>query len=671
MSYQPGKRVMVSSLLVCLWLACCLPARAALELSIQRIATPAVTLARVHLALENSASGQVQLSLTVGQLDMPGAGLQKVGVTLDGHLTRDGVERWLLDGNLAVSGMPGTFLEASKVHIVLDEGANTLDVAVADKTTRVNAALPLDQPSHIQFNMQKLPLRWLGGLLRGVLPGHVTGGQLSGTVALDIAPYDIRSSGYVTLANAAFDANGGKIAGRDLGAHGRFTFDSGAGLLSADLTLHGGQVLLGTFFAALPAHDVHLAVNALSQQYAIAVRQLRFTDPGAVHLVGALVIGNDGRIRNVHLDRFHADLPAAYQRYGKVWLATLGFPDMTTSGSIDGNLWLDSNGVRSLKFDAQDVNIASKRLGVKDLHGGLDWRRGEPRPATELAWDALRYQRIALGPAQIHWQGRKDDVAITAPTSIPVLGGQLRLARFRWDPDAAKGQHLDLSLAATGIDIARLGAALGWPRFPGTLAASIPGLRYRGDTIELDGGLSLNLFGGFIDVTRLSLEHPFGTAPVLTGDITLSQLDLGAVTSVFDFGQITGRLDGRINGLRLVNWKPTAFQASLRTSGDGRISQRAVKNLTSVGGSGLGAGLQGAFMKLFDSFGYSHIGLNCTLKGSVCHMSGLRPVKDGFVIVEGRGLPHLSVIGHQHDVNWPTLVSRLKAAIESGGPVVK
>ena len=167
------------------------------------------------------------------------------------------------------------------------------------------------------------------------------------------------------------------------------------------------------------------------------------------------------------------------------------------------------------------------------------------------------------------------------------------------------------------------------------------------------------------------MQQPFGDTPVVSGDIALRQLDLGAITSVFDFGSITGPLDGHIDGLRLVNWQPMAFDAQLLAGQGGRISQRAVNNLTSVGGGGVAAGLQGAVLKLFKTFGYKRIGLNCRLQGSVCHMSGLEPTPDGYTIVEGSGLPHLQVIGHESDVDWPTLVRRLKAAIASGGPQVR
>jgi len=74
---------------------------------------------------------------------------------------------------------------------------------------------------------------------------------------------------------------------------------------------------------------------------------------------------------------------------------------------------------------------------------------------------------------------------------------------------------------------------------------------------------------------------------------------------------------------------------------------------------------------LFKTFGYKRIGLNCTLQASVCHMGGLDNDADGYTIVEGSGLPRLQVIGHQTQVDWPTVVRRLKAAIEGNGPDVR
>ena len=75
-------------------------------------------------------------------------------------------------------------------------------------------------------------------------------------------------------------------------------------------------------------------------------------------------------------------------------------------------------------------------------------------------------------------------------------------------------------------------------------------------------------------------------------------------------------------------------------------------------------------LRLFKNFSYKRIGLNCALQGTVCRMSGLDSDGDGYTIVEGSGLPRLQVVGHQTQVDWPTLVRRLKSAAESGGPEV-
>jgi hypothetical protein len=52
-------------------------------------------------------------------------------------------------------------------------------------------------------------------------------------------------------------------------------------------------------------------------------------------------------------------------------------------------------------------------------------------------------------------------------------------------------------------------------------------------------------------------------------------------------------------------------------------------------------------------------------------MSGLQPSDDGYLIVDGRGLPHLKVIGHQRQVSWTTLVQRLQAATHGTAPVIR
>lgn len=176
----------------------------------------------------------------------------------------------------------------------------------------------------------------------------------------------------------------------------------------------------------------------------------------------------------------------------------------------------------------------------------------------------------------------------------------------------------------------------------------------------------MQLFGGTVAVSSLAMERPFGVAPTLSSDLALESIDLESLTGVFGFGSITGRLFGRIEQLRLVDWQPTAFDAELHTRKTRgvrqRISQRAVQDLSSVGDSSFVGSLQDKLIGFFDDFGYARLGISCRLADEVCHMDGLGAAKnDGFTIVQGSGVPHLDVVGYNRRVDWPTLLERLEA----------
>jgi hypothetical protein len=190
----------------------------------------------------------------------------------------------------------------------------------------------------------------------------------------------------------------------------------------------------------------------------------------------------------------------------------------------------------------------------------------------------------------------------------------------------------------------------------------------------------MNVFDGRIAVTSLAMERPFGVAPTVQADLAVTGVDLLAMTEVFDFGSISGRLDGQVDGLRLVDWTPVAFDARFATvprkGVRQRISQRAVQNISSVGDASFVTSLQGQLIGLFDDFGYRRIGIACRLRNQVCEMSGLdgggpapgssAPGSSGsgaggFTIVQGSGVPRLNVVGFNRRVDWPTLVERLQA----------
>jgi hypothetical protein len=650
------------------------PARADVLLSAKSISLPGLRLEAVTLRVGEDGAGALTVLLHADKADLPAMGWRRLPLDLVGNLRRNERLGWVLDGNLKLARAPGGALTDAQVQVQLSQAANTLQIDVLQGQATLSGALPLDQPSHAQIRVTNLPAGWLQGLLGTVWSGRTTSGRLDAELALDLRDPGLRSSGQFNLREVGFDTPSGTLAGQGVSGSGRFNLDAGDGPAQIDLdaSLRGGELLLGPLYAKLPDHPVQLNLHANAAGGAVDLSRLRFSDADALQLAGAVAFDADGSLKTLHLDRLRANFPAAYDRYGRSWFDTMGLQDLTIAGDLDAGLdWRDGN-LRSFAFKTEgfDLADAAGRMNIAGLNGALDWSAKGDRPATTLGWRGLGFYRIENGAARSSWRSHDGMLSLQQPLAMPVLGGQLQVSQFDWSPAAAAGQRLETSLVITGVDMKAFSQAMGWPAFPGTLAGAVPSLRWVDNRLELAGGLSAHVFDGFVDVTRLSLQQPFGTSPVLNADIALKQLDLGAITSVFDFGSITGRLDGSIQDLRLVDWTPMAFKASLLAGSGGRISQRAVNNLTSVGGGGIAAGLQGAVLKLFKTFGYQRIGLNCTLQGTVCMMSGLEPTDGGYTIVDGSGLPRLHVIGHQTEVDWPTLVKRLQDAISGSGPEI-
>jgi hypothetical protein len=656
----------------------CAPVQAGIRLQADSLALPGAALKGVQASLAPGPDGRPRLQLRAAHVSLPALGWDDVALDLSGVPMRAGANAWQLDGQLAVSRAPGNALSAAKVSVAIDTDAGSLDIHFDQRDTALRVLMPLDQPTHLSVSLKGLPLVWLQGVLANAWSGgRVTAGTLQGDLALDMPAQGAQISGKVAIADGGFDSRAGTLAGQQIGLRGTFSLDTNpaqAGF-NFDGALDGGQMLLGPLYAQLPSHSAQLQLAGRVDAQGIAIDSLHFDDGDALSLGGKLAFDAKDNLTELDFQRFQARLPDAYTRYGSAWLATLGWKDLATTGSLSGSIALAKGVPSSFDMRASNVSIsdADGRIALSGLNGELDWDAQGSRPASTLSWQSLAFYKLPFGAATLHFRSDAGALGLTGPAQLALLGGTFSLQGLAWRPAADKQDRLNAAFAVSDIDVPSLCKLFGWPQFPGTLGGAVPALRYSGDRILLDGGLSLHVFDGFVDVTSLALEQPFGVAPVLAADIDLRQLDLAQLTSVFDFGSITGKLDGAIHDLKLVDWQPVAFDAALHADSGGRISQRALKSLTQVGGGGIAAGLQGLALNLFKTFGYSRIGLSCVLRAQVCTMGGVAPSSDGsgYTIVEGSGLPHISVIGHERQVDWPTLVERLKTATAGGGPVVR
>jgi hypothetical protein len=574
--------------------------------------------------------------------------------------------------------------DAGSAVLQVDWNAQGAELTLSRARGQFLLALPSADDAPVRLQAERLPLAWLQPLLAARwAEGRLTGGTLDATLDLRAgAAGGSELAGPVRVDDLGIDSRDGRIAAAAIDGEGTFllALRPKQTAVELDLTLTGGELLLGALYAALPSSPVELGLAMQSNDAGgWSLSRLKWSDPGTLVVGGSATLGTDAALSALDMEFSSADIGAAHARYFDAWLATLGLPELAASGALEGSLAMRDAALLRLDAMVSQVGLkdGAERFAFEGLDGALRWSASGESLDSELAWSAARVGAIGLGPITLPLRSAQRGLSLREAVEVDVLGGRLRLPRLAWTPAEAelRGTRLDLALELQNLDVARLSQAFEWPAFSGTLSGRIPGVSYADEVLTLQGGLEADVFGGRVEIASMTLERPFGVAPTTSADVDFDNLDLRPLTSAFGFGEITGRLDGQVRGLRLLDWSPVAFDAQFRTdadaSDDRRISQRAVNDLTRVGGGGIAAGLQNQVLKLFDTFGYRRIGLSCRLLNNVCTMGGIDSSGTGYTIVEGSGLPRVSVIGHQRQVDWPVLVARLQAATQGQTPIVE
>lgn len=645
----------------------CLPAPArTLTAQINRIDSPVASLDGVTVRLEWPASApQGELQLQAQNIDSPTLGYRFEDVDWRCPLQRlSGAQRWTCAGEVR-SGRTAPM----QLSITID--AEDLDAELARGNSRIGVHREGADPDLTRIDLTGIPLVWARALLAQAWPtariGLGTGDARLAIRAAADAP--LRISGPVSLHDAGLDTEDGSIAAADLDA--RFDVDALLGPSShigIDGQLQGGELLWGTTYLALEQRRVDLRITAEHHDSAgWQLPELYWNDPGILRAEGRAALDADNDLDTLDMRVHGPDLAPLRDGYLSGWLGMAVLGDLKLAGAVDGSVQLRDGQLADAEVRLHEVNLddANGRFAFAGLDGDVALSSGVP-VTSALQWNGGAVHGLAFGAARLPLRSDAGGLQLREAVEVPILGGKLRLDHLLLRPPAGDDTSaLRFGLTLEELDVGRLSAALEWPAFTGTLSGSIPDARYHDEQLILDGGLDMQLFGGRVGVSALSMERPFGVLPTLSADIVFDDIDLLALTGAFDFGSISGKLDGSIADLRLVGWEAVAFEARLvsdRHRGvPQRISQRAVQDLTSVGNPSFVNSLQSQLIGFFDDFGYSRLGIGCTLVNEVCTMEGLASAGDGFMIVQGAGLPRLTVLGFNRRVDWPTLLERLAA----------
>ena len=409
----------------------------------------------------------------------------------------------------------------------------------------------------------------------------------------------------------------------------------------------GASILSGSAVAARLAFGDRLVVSG---------EQLAF-DPES---------GIDG-----HFGIRAGELGPAYTTFLMPLLAGTALGELEVSGALEGELELRASEPRRARARWEDGVAEDRRgrFGLAGARGELNWdavRGGDP---GWLAVERAHLYGLPLSAFEARVRLLPAGLELLEATEIPILDGGLQVRAFELrQTDDGPDVRFEGGVRAISLDLVT--EVLGWPQFSGRLAGMIPRVRLDRGDVSVDGRLLVQVFDGDVVLRDVWLHDLFGRAPELGLSGELQRLDLELITRAFDLGRVEGRLSGHVHDLRLVDWSPVHMDLLLQTPeqdpGRRRISQRAVENITELGG-GLQAAASTIFLQVFKNFSYRRLGFRCQLRGEVCTAAGVADQADGgFVLVEGGGLPQIRVIGYNRRVDWPELLERL-GRIQEGG----
>lgn len=478
----------------------------------------------------------------------------------------------------------------------------------------------------------------------------------------------------IGLRDLAFDSPQGRFAAEGLDAElsGKLQSET-ITRISVSGALQRGEVLIDSFYRDFSDASLDFSFEPAWLDSGIQLEAIRLTDHGALLFEGRAEIPVDSEIEDwlVEIQRLELAFPLAYQRYLEPVAAAWTLDGLAVTGRVNWSGDWNGGEFRSGDLEVTDLSVVDterNRFAITGLESRL--RPGDHSFDSRLTWRGLLFGRFNLGQGEIALDSEPGIVALSKPLVLDVMGGRLQFHELGFSlPGRQEGQAEEagvvLQASLEELDMALLTSAMDWPAFSGKLSGEIPAVRLQDGVLEMDGQIQVNVFDGQVFMQDLRVERPFGVLPSLAANIELTNLDLEQLTRTFSFGQISGRLDGYVRELRMLDWRPVAFDAWLGTPQSQQeknaISRQAVNHLTTIGGGQATTALTSPLLRMFNRFSYRRLGLGCRLADNTCEIRGIGEDDVSVLLLEGAGIPKITIRAFNRRVDWQQMVANLVA----------
>jgi hypothetical protein len=468
----------------------------------------------------------------------------------------------------------------------------------------------------------------------------------------------------------------------DSGTQAAENLDADVQLTPADnyrfkLTLKRGDVYSDPVFISHNGTVIEFA-GEMNWHDGFHLRDLSYQQPGLGRLEGALSL-RDGAIQSAELRSDELDLRQLYHNYLLNYFNDKQWPTLALDGKANFHFsWGKQRALDMRLYNLSIANTQDDGFILNGINASIYWHNAAQSPAeTVVSWRGAHIPPIIrVGPGSLQANLHDQHLRLSAPLNLPILDGALNIETLDVQHALSEQPAIRFAGKVQPISMLAVSSAFDLPELGGEISGKIPGIRYHDKRLQVDGALLLTVFGGTVVVHNLSLQNPLGDMPQLRGDIVLSELDLDLLTRFFSFGAISGHVSGHVSKLHMINWEPVAFDAFFHSSdhetAPRKISQKAINNLSSLGGAGVTQALSRSVLRVFNDFSYSKLGWGCHLQNGLCQMRGVESDDGGYYLVKGGHLPpRIDVRGFNQRVDWNDLLSRLKSITVMGAPTIE
>ncbi len=498
------------------------------------------------------------------------------------------------------------------------------------------------------------------------------------------------------IVQGRFSTPDGSKVGEQLAARGNVSFANGLQdnriPFKGKVEITGLELLWGTFFGDFkeqrPVIEAEGDYLADRDEVRVGQANIMLRSLGNVELKG--VIQGLAQQTGFNLDVWTQDFrPAGFYDFfirdafkrtypilGKLRIAGKSSWNLHLQGSLR-----EFSAEGSMKLQEGEIQEQSNKWRIGPMEMALPFKFHYPRAVREEASEKsqtgnLVVQGATLGsttipPVKTLFALWNNSLRFLQPIHLSLYGGSIVVKDLAWKDLVGLPKDLSFSVDLNDVPLHQLTEALGWHRFGGNLSGSLPQVQWRENSLLGKGELRLELFGGRVTVKGMEIQEPFSSLPSIKMNLRLEEIDLERASETFEFGRISGILQGTIDDLVVTRGQAAQFTANLHTVEKGGVSQwisvDALNNI-SVLSSGSEAGfLYGGIAGFFDYFRYSKLGFKAELKNDKLILRGIESKEGKEYLVVGTFLPPtVNIISHTQEIGFTELMRRLERVREPG-----